>query len=167
VTKIASISINDARALAEQWETERKEHLRSAAVANRFRDATPAEVVWMYESARNERGQKLSQAEFAALVERWLGLFGAYPPSEAEAPALPGEEAGAANTEPDPQDDDMLSARDVARLTGVSLRTIKRMVGDGRFPKPIHLPPRRIGWQAHEVKAWIKGLDDQRHATRQ
>jgi hypothetical protein len=44
--------------------------LRSASPANRFRDATPVEVIRMSETGRNERGQRLSQGEFAALVER-------------------------------------------------------------------------------------------------
>jgi prophage regulatory protein len=61
----------------------------------------------------------------------------------------------------------MLNSRQVIQLTDLSLSTIKRMLGDGRFPKPMHLSPRRIGWPAHEIKAWLKRLDEQRYATLQ
>ncbi len=119
----------------------------------------------MWESGQNERGQKLSQDEFAALVERWLELFGAYP---ADTDAAPGGNVGgeAAELSPEPQDDTMLSPRDVARLAGISTRTIDRMVRRGTFPKPMHLSARRIGWQAREVKAWLRMLDEQRRARR-
>ena len=50
---------------------------------------------------------------------------------------------------------------------GSANSTVKRMVLDGRFPKPMRLSPRRIGWKATEVKAWIRQLDDQRKAPRQ
>jgi hypothetical protein len=48
-------------------------------LADRFKDAAPSEAVRMYEACRNERGQELTQFEFAALVERWVELFRAYP----------------------------------------------------------------------------------------
>jgi predicted DNA-binding transcriptional regulator AlpA len=158
--KVRHIAIEQAKALATQWEAQYEEHLRTAAIASRFKDATPSQVIHMWETCRNERGQRLSRSEVTALVERWLELFGAYPPGDTE----PGDTAQP--TEPEPQDDDILSPRDVVRLTGLSLSTIKRMVNDGRFHKPMHLSPRRIGWPAREVKGWLKRLDDQRRATR-
>ena len=161
MAKVRHIAIEQAKALATQWEAQYEEHLRTAAIGSRFKDATPSRVIHMWETCRNERGQRLSQGEVAALVERWLELFGAYPPGDTE----PGDTARP--REPEPQDDDMLNMPDVVRLTGLSLSTIKRMVNDGRFPKAMHLSPRRIGWPAREVKAWINRLDDQRRATRQ
>jgi prophage regulatory protein len=161
MAKVRHIAIEQAKALATQWEAQHEEHLRTAAIASRFKDATPSQVIHMWETCRNERGQRLSRGEVTALVERWLELFGAYPPGDTE----PGDTAQP--REPEPQDHDMLSPRDVVRLTGLSLSTIKRMVNDDRFPKPMHLSPRRIGWPAREVKAWINRLDDQRRATRQ
>jgi predicted DNA-binding transcriptional regulator AlpA len=59
---------------------------------------------------------------------------------------------------------------DNARKSCVSLvsdSTVKRMVVDGRFPKPMRISARRIGWPARDVKAWIRQLDDQRRALRQ
>jgi prophage regulatory protein len=165
MTKPNHITIEQAKALAAQWEAQYEAYLRSSAISTRFEDTTPSEVIRMWETCRNERGQRLTQFELEALVERWVGLFGAYPPSEDS--AVPSGSTVPQPEEPEPQDDDMLSPRDVVRLTGLSKSTIKRMFNDGRFPKPMHLSPRRIGWPAREVKAWLHRLDDQRYATRQ
>jgi prophage regulatory protein len=165
MARIESISIAEARALADRWECEHEAHLRTVAVTDRFKGATPDDLIRMWEAGRNERGQKLSQLDFEALVEAWLRTFDAYPPAEAD--DIPDVVAVAETKEPEPEDDTMLRPRDVARLTGVSLRTIKRMVIDGRFPKPMKLSPRRIGWPAREVKAWIGRLGEQRYAVRQ
>jgi prophage regulatory protein len=119
----------------------------------------------MWETGRNEGGQKLSKFEFGALVERWCDLFGDLPPDDAplgidvaDQPMVPA---------PEPEPDTMLRMPEVVRLTGLSVSTIKRMVLDDRFPKPMRLSPRRIGWPAREVKTWIDRLDDQRHSPRQ
>jgi hypothetical protein len=112
MTTIRSISIADARALATQWSAQHEEHLRSAAVADRFKGAAPSEVIQMWETGRNERGQKLTQFEFTALVERWLEVFHAYPPFEPD--DIPDVVAVAEAEEPEHQDDTMLSPRDVA-----------------------------------------------------
>ena len=85
MAKLTSMSIAEAKALAADWQAQYQDHLRTAAIDNRFKDASPSEVIRMWESGRNERGQKLSQFEFTALVERWLELFGALPPSEDDA----------------------------------------------------------------------------------
>jgi predicted DNA-binding transcriptional regulator AlpA len=159
-----TITIDQAKALAAQWKAQYEEHLRTVEIATRFKDATPSEVIRMWETGRKERGQKLSQAEFAALVERWLELFGAYPPNDNDDDNEP---TAPQPREPQPQDDDMLSPRDVVRITGLSLSTIKRMFNDGRFPKPLHLSPRRIGWPARQVKDWLRTLQDQSRSTRQ
>jgi predicted DNA-binding transcriptional regulator AlpA len=77
---------------------------------------------------------------------------------EAEAPAAP--EPGL------PPDDTMLRAKDVVRLTGLSLSILMRMVLDGRFAKPMRLSPRRIGWLARDARAWLDGLDGARRKVR-
>jgi len=164
MAKLPTISIANAKALADRWKAQYEDYLRTAAIASRFKDASPTEVIRMWEKGRNEHGQKLNQFEFEALIERWLEVFDALPPSKDDAAA---DVAAEQPTEPEPQDDDMLSPRDVARITGLSNSTIKRMVNDGRFPKPMQLSPRRIGWPAREVKDWLNRLDDQRRATRQ
>lgn len=163
--KLNRITLDDAKALAKQWEAQYDQHQRDAAVSARFSQTSASEVIKMWETGKNEHGRNLSQFEFAGLVERWCELFGALPPDD-DAPE-PNGTATLPPSEPEHDDDTMLRMVEVVRLTGISDSTIKRMVIDGRFPKPMRLSPRRIGWQAREVKVWIRQLDDQRRAPRQ
>jgi predicted DNA-binding transcriptional regulator AlpA len=148
MTKKRTISIERARALAAQGEAQYEEHLHTSWIAGRFKDATPTEVVRTYESGRNERGQKLSQDEFTGLVERWLELFGAYPSGDDGALDEPVAAHVVQPEELEPQDDTMLRMHDVVRMTGVSARHVRRLFNDGRFPRPLKLSTRRIGWPA-------------------
>ena len=88
----------------------------------------------MWETNRNPEGKTLDRFEFGALVEAWLRVFGEFPPfddddsaDQSQAPAAPEPEL--------PLDDTMLKAKDVVRITGVSLATLKRMVLDGGLPR--------------------------------
>jgi prophage regulatory protein len=111
----------------------------------------------MMQSGRNERGRKLTSTEFEALACALYRLFG----------AIPGPAKGSkANRQPLPEDDTMLSMKDVVRLTGLSTSTIKRMVSTGLFPKPLRPSPRRIGWPASEVRVWTESLDQLRQRDR-
>src|SRR5262245_59551712 len=100
MAKLATISIADAKALAEEWEAQWQDH----CCATHFKDASPSEVIRMWESGKNERGQTLSQFEFTALIERWCELFGGLPPSKDD--AIP--DVAERSTEPEPEDDTML-----------------------------------------------------------
>jgi prophage regulatory protein len=168
MTKTKTISIAKAKALAARWEAEQGEHTRTSAIASRFKDAAPAELVRMFESGANDQGRKLSQVEFMALVERWLEVFGAYPSGQGD--ETPDDSVALYVTqaeELEPLDDTMLSPRDVARMTGISTRNIRRMFESGRFPRPLKLSTRRIGWPARQVKDWLRTLQDQSRSTRQ
>jgi prophage regulatory protein len=161
-----SLTINEAKALAEGWDAEWDRQCYDAAVDDHFRDVSASQLVSMWESQTNEKGQPLTNFEFRALCSAWLQTFGCLPPDNDAA------DAGTADTEtvpsePAPDDDTMLRMPDVVRLTGVSESTIKRMMLDGRFPKSMHLSQRSIGWPARDVKAWLRQLDDQRRASRQ
>ena len=166
MAKLERMPIAEAKQQAADWEAQHEQHLRDAAIATRFKDASASDLIGMWESGKNEQGRKLSQFEFAALCERWIEVFRCLPPEDDEAP---NGVAGAQTTspEPDPDDDTMLRLIDVVRLTGISSSTIKRMVIDKRFPPPMRLSPRRIGWPAREVKSWLRQLDDQRRSPRQ
>jgi predicted DNA-binding transcriptional regulator AlpA len=65
-----------------------------------------------------------------------------------------------------PPDDTMLRAADVVRITGLSLATLKRMTIDGRFAKPLHLSPHRIGWPGKDVRMWLEERDAARRKAR-
>ena len=51
--------------------------------------------------------------------------------------------------------DALLSKRDVHAVTSLSSSTMKRLMGDGEFPKPVALGARRVGWSASDIGAWI------------
>ena len=48
----------------------------------------------------------------------------------------------------------LLTLRDVKRLTTLSSATVYRYCAAGRFPKPVRLGPNRCAWRAAEVQAW-------------
>lgn len=50
----------------------------------------------------------------------------------------------------------MIRAKDIARLLAVSPDAIYRMAGEGRFPRAIKLADRVVVWRLSEVKAWIE-----------
>lgn len=47
-----------------------------------------------------------------------------------------------------------LRIADVQNLTGLPESTIFRWVATGKFPKPIKLGPRAVGWLQSEVADW-------------
>ena len=72
-----------------------------------------------------------------------------------------------AKSEPLPADDTMLRLPEIVRRTGISASTIKRMVSDGRFPKPMRIGIRAKGWLGRDVRTFIQMLDEQRKRSRQ
>ncbi len=158
-----TIALDEAKAQAAAWDGMREQDAYEAALEQRFRDATASQVVAMWERQTNEKGQALSQFEFAALCTAWIAIFGALPPDR----ELSAGAVQAKDPEPDPADDTMLSRKDVSRLTGLSISTLKRRQSEGTFPLPMQLGPRRIGWPAREIKAWLTQLDEQRRSPRQ
>jgi prophage regulatory protein len=43
----------------------------------------------------------------------------------------------------------------VEHMTGLSRSTIYDFVSQGRFPKPVQISPRVVGWIEEEVLAWM------------
>jgi prophage regulatory protein len=50
----------------------------------------------------------------------------------------------------------ILRRPDVERATGLPRSTIYEMMAAGRFPKPVLLGARSVGWLEAEVDAWQK-----------
>lgn len=141
----------------EEWENQQ------AAIENHYTKRVPVpagKLVTMWETGTNERGEPLSEFEFQALCAAWYLSFGDLPPQIDCRQAS--STVAAPDPEPMPADDAMLGPRDVVRITGISLSTIKRMVTSKRFPEPLKLSPRRIGWTGKEVRVWLEALHDQR-----
>jgi prophage regulatory protein len=55
----------------------------------------------------------------------------------------------------------------VKTRTGLSRSTLYKQIADGKFPKPIRLGPRAVGWLESEIQAWIKErVDESRQLIR-
>ena len=52
--------------------------------------------------------------------------------------------------------DKMLRRSAVEELTALSRTTIYDFIREGKFPKPIQLGPRAVGWRESEVVGWMK-----------
>ena len=49
----------------------------------------------------------------------------------------------------------ILRLPDVRRATGISKATLYRLVNAGRFPRPVQLGARCVGWRATEIERWL------------
>jgi len=52
-------------------------------------------------------------------------------------------------------DQAILRKPDLRSLMGISDATIRRLMQDAGFPKPIQLAPRSVGWRASSVYSWL------------
>ena len=50
----------------------------------------------------------------------------------------------------------ILSAKDVALKTSLSVPHIRRAAKANRFPAPVKLSESRLGWLEEEIDAWLK-----------
>ena len=167
MAKPKPLSIAEAKAQAAHWDAMWQQQSHDAALSARFRDATASEIVAMWERGTNEKGQPLNQFEFAALCTCWIETFGTLPPDrDGDAD----QDAASQPTQPalEPlEPDTLVDIQEVARRTGISVSTIKRMVQDGRFPKPMRPSERRIAWSGRDIDAFVQQLDEQRRSPRQ
>ena len=134
--------------------------MQQSAIDNHYNKLRAGKLVTMWETGTNEHGQPLSDFEFQALCAAWHSTFGELPP-QTDCREASTSTIADPDPEPIPADDEMLDPREVARVAGISVSTIKRMVNDGRFPKPLNLSPRRIGWTGKDVRMWLEALHDQ------
>jgi prophage regulatory protein len=161
---VASITVEQARDLADQWQAQRDD-FDSQPQADYYRDRSPHQIIEMWETRKGPDGKRLNSWEFGCLIEAWCERFGALPSDApvANAVALTEDE----KPEPLPADDTMLRIGEVVRLTGISVSSIKRMVDDGRFPRPMRIGIRAKGWPARDVRHFIEALNEQRSRPRQ
>ena len=53
----------------------------------------------------------------------------------------------------------ILRRREVQTQTGLSRSHLYLLIQQGRFPKPVKLGARAVGWRQSEVQNWIDGLE--------
>jgi len=49
----------------------------------------------------------------------------------------------------------ILRRRAVEQIVGLSRSTIYAMMSEGRFPKPIQLGRRAVGWRESDINDWL------------
>lgn len=60
---------------------------------------------------------------------------------------------------------ELLSARQVCTITGLSHATLYRLIAADRFPRPIKLGLAAVRWRADEIDAHIDKLSAERAAS--
>lgn len=147
----------------DEWQEQYEDSLYNSALEARFKDATPPDILDMYERGVNEKGQPLDQFEFEALCEAWCGAIGDIPPSlPRDHEPAPKDVPGDPNEIADTPDDKMVSPADVSRMTGWSLSTLKRKRAAGLLPKPYQVSERRIGWRMRDIRALLEQMQEDR-----
>jgi prophage regulatory protein len=63
----------------------------------------------------------------------------------------------------DARDSEFLRLPSVLRRTGLGRSTIYRLVADEKFPAPVKLSGRAIGWRQSDLERWSKELQTQAH----
>ena len=51
----------------------------------------------------------------------------------------------------------------VEAATGLSRSTLYEMIANGRFPKPVRLGARAVGWRESEIAAWLGERSQAQH----
>lgn len=54
-------------------------------------------------------------------------------------------------------DEDLLRLPQVISRTGLSRSSIYQASADGKFPRPVALGARAVGWKRSEIDAWVAG----------
>lgn len=50
----------------------------------------------------------------------------------------------------------LINAKEVVALTTLARPTIRQLVAEGTFPKPVRVSTRRWAWSKAEVEGWVK-----------
>jgi len=50
----------------------------------------------------------------------------------------------------------LYSIKQAISLTSLSKSTIYRLIQEGRFPKPLIISRRRVGWRQSDIYAWLE-----------
>ena len=58
----------------------------------------------------------------------------------------------------------ILRRRQVQELTGLSCSSIYALMTEGKFPRPVKLGARAVGWRSDMVQSWIASRVEASHA---
>ena len=52
----------------------------------------------------------------------------------------------------------ILRRRDVEQRCGLARSTIYQLMSEGKFPRPVKLGKRAVGWRESDIAEWLGGL---------
>jgi len=55
----------------------------------------------------------------------------------------------------------ILRRKDIENQFGLSRSTIYAMMANGRFPKPVKLGHRAVGWRSDELQSWFENMQEE------
>ena len=126
-------------------------NLATHSQPNPLRTLKARALVKCWSTAARPDGESLTLHDIEILAARWHELFGEIPstmpgtlPSTAKGPRRRGASRSARRCE-------LLRKKDVALRMGISVRNLNRLVETGRFPKPLRIGKRTVGWPQSQV----------------
>ena len=54
--------------------------------------------------------------------------------------------------------DRLIGIKELVEMLGISENTLRRMIKEGRFPKPINIAPRCPRWWLSDILKWLASL---------
>jgi predicted DNA-binding transcriptional regulator AlpA len=120
------------------------------AVPSPLRSLKRRALVKCWGTATRLDGESLKLHEIEVLAQRWLELFGELPSTmPGTVPTAAGRVRGAsAKAAPGSE---LLRRKDVAQRLGIGVRVLDRMVKESRFPKPLRIGKRTVGWPRNQI----------------
>ena len=55
----------------------------------------------------------------------------------------------------------ILRRKDIENQFGLSRSTIYVMMANGRFPKPVKLGHRAVGWRSDDLQTWFENMQEE------
>ena len=55
----------------------------------------------------------------------------------------------------------ILRRKDIGNQFGLSRSTIYAMMANGRFPKPVKLGHRAVGWRSDDLQTWFENMQEE------
>ena len=52
----------------------------------------------------------------------------------------------------------LLRRSEVLQICGISKSTLYEMISQERFPAPVRISQRAVGWRAGDIRAWLESL---------
>ena len=56
---------------------------------------------------------------------------------------------------------EILRRKDIENQFGLSRSTIYAMMANGRFPKPVKLGHRAVGWRSDDLQSWFENMQEE------